>query len=77
MTALTKEAITHVIGPVDDEIAAELVATGGTEEELKEAYVWVENDEAMVNDMKPMPKARVARLVEVLRTRDAYAEEPE
>lgn len=71
MSALTKEAVVRVLGPVDDSLAAELAATGASEEELREAYAWVVNDEALVNDLRPFPKGRVAELAEILRPLEA------
>jgi hypothetical protein len=68
MSPLTKEAIARVLGPVDDALAAELVATGATEEELREAHAWVSNDEPLVNDLRPFPKDRLAAVIEILET---------
>jgi len=70
MHPLTKEAIARVLGPVDDALAAELVATGATEEELCEAFAWVSNDEPLVNDLRPFPKDRVAAVIEILEAQD-------
>lgn len=67
MKALTKEAIERVLGPVDNSVAAELVATGATEGELRQAQAWLTNDEALINAMQPLPKGRVAELTEILR----------
>lgn len=67
MTPLTREAIQRVLGPVDDQLAAEIAATGATEEELREAHAWVENDEPLVNELRPLPTGRVAQLAEILR----------
>jgi hypothetical protein len=39
-----------VLGPVDEDLAAELVATGATESELSEAYAWLFSDEALINE---------------------------
>lgn len=67
MAVLTRHAITRVLGPVDNAIAAELIATGATEEELVEAHAWVTSDEAMVDEHRPFPSGRVAELTEILR----------
>lgn len=66
MTALTMETIVRVLGPVDEAVAAQLAATGATEEELLEAHHWVNNDEPLLNDLRPLPKGRVAALIEIL-----------
>lgn len=67
MTAMTRDAVARVLGPVDDAFAAEIVATGASEAELREARAWVADDEALVNDLRPFPTGRVAVLVELLR----------
>lgn len=45
-------AITHddvsILGPVDDELVAELMGTGASAEELREAWGWLHNDEALM-----------------------------
>lgn len=66
MSVLTKEQITGVLGPVDNMLAAEIAATNATEGELREAFAWVNDDEALVNDFRPMPKGRVAELAGIL-----------
>ena len=67
MSTLTKAAIANVLGPVGDNLAAELIATGASAQELRDAHAWVVNDEALVNELKPFPRGRVAELVEILR----------
>ena len=68
MTLLTKDAVHRVLGPVDDSLVAELIGTGATEEELREARAWVVNDEALLNQMRRHPAGRVGSLVEMLRS---------
>lgn len=69
MATLTREGVQRVLGPVDNHFAAELVATGASEAELAEAHAWVTNDEALVNDFRPLPTGRVAELVDILHRR--------
>jgi hypothetical protein len=54
MPALTHEDVQVVLGPVDDSLVAEIVATGASREELAEAYAWVANDEALMNLGRPL-----------------------
>jgi hypothetical protein len=75
MEALTRSAITNVLGPVDSGLAAELAATGATEAELHEAYAWLSNDEILVNEHRPFPTGRVAQLIEILRDIELDPEE--
>ena len=66
MATLTKGAIEQVLGPVGEGLAAALVQTEATQAELREAHAWVTSDDALVNDLRPLPSGRVARLVEIL-----------
>jgi hypothetical protein len=72
---LTREGITRALGPVDDATAAEIAATGASEAELNEAYAWLVDDEALVNQFRPFPSERVTRLIEVLRALDTDEDE--
>ena len=66
MPTLTKSAVEKVLGPVDDNLMAELALTGATERELREAQAWMTNDEALVNEFRPLPSGRVEELVRIL-----------
>lgn len=66
MEPLTREGVERVLGPVGDTFAAEVMATGASEAELREALAWVSDDDSMINDFRPMPKGRVAELVDIL-----------
>jgi hypothetical protein len=77
MSVLTREDIRGVLGPVDDMLAAEIAATNATEAELREAYAWVMSDDALVDELRPLPKGRVAKLTEILQAQFAPdVEEP-
>jgi hypothetical protein len=67
---LTREEARALIGPADDAALAEILQMGADRAELTEALAWIENDEAMLNEGRPIPQGRVARLVEILKTRD-------
>lgn len=67
MTPLSREAVARVLGPIDDDTAAELVATGSTEQELREAHAWLHGDEALLGELRPLPSGRVAELLEILK----------
>jgi hypothetical protein len=63
---MTFEQITAVLGPIDRETAASLAATGASVAELEEARAWLQSDEALVNHGRPMPKGKVAELIDIL-----------
>ncbi|TAL76594.1 MAG: hypothetical protein EPN75_14125 [Beijerinckiaceae bacterium] len=64
--SLTREEVTSVLGPVDDALAAEVLATGASLAELSEAWAWLNADEAQLNAYRPMPTGRVAQLIDIL-----------
>ena len=63
---LTHEDMASVLGPVDDTLKAELMATGATLAELEQAWAWINSDEALINEYRPLPTGRVAQLIEIL-----------
>jgi len=63
---LAHDDVVSVLGPVDEPVVADIVATGVTPEELAEARAWVNADEAMIGEGRPLPCGRVAELVELL-----------
>jgi hypothetical protein len=67
MTHLTREDVIKAVRAVDDVTIAQIIGTGATREELAEAEAWIENDEALMNAGKPLPKGRVGELVDILR----------
>lgn len=75
MATLTRQAVEDILGPVDNALVAEIAATGATPAELQEAHAWVMSDDALVNDFRPMPKGRVAELVEILYRQEGPAGE--
>ena len=66
MTRITREDVVKTVGEIDDALIAEIIGTGATFKELAEAQAWIDNDEALMNSGKPLPKARVGELVDIL-----------
>ena len=67
---LTRDAAKALIGPADDLMLTTILDTGATPGELAEAVAWIENDEAMLNEGRPIPTGRVGQLIEILKTKD-------
>ncbi|MCC2690286.1 MAG: hypothetical protein K0S21_3089 [Rhizobiaceae bacterium] len=67
---MTRDEVVSVLGPVDDTMIAEIVATSASVEELREAWAWLHGDEALMGEGRPLPGARVAALIEVLEPDD-------
>lgn len=43
---MTSDDVIAILGPIDETLLAEVVATGATQAELAEAFAWANNDEA-------------------------------
>ncbi|HEV7436028.1 MAG TPA: hypothetical protein VGO22_14305 [Pseudorhizobium sp.] len=67
---ITRDEIRDVLGPVGDTLAAEIAATGASHKELSEAWAWVNNNEALMNEGRPLPAGRVAELAALLEPED-------
>ncbi|MBN9984101.1 hypothetical protein HFO68_02335 [Rhizobium laguerreae] len=72
--AMTSKDVIAVLGPADETLVAEVIATGATQAELAEAFAWASNDEALMGEGRPLPTGRVAALVDLLSSDE---EEPE
>ena len=66
----TRDAAKALIGPADDLTLTTILDTGATPGELAEAVAWTENDEAMLNEGRPIPTGRVGQLIEILTIKD-------
>ena len=68
--ALTRDEVESVLGPIDDVLVAEVIATGASLAELEQAWAWINADEAQINEFQPLPTGRVAAVIEILSTPD-------
>jgi hypothetical protein len=75
MTSLTRKDIIAMLGPLDDSVVAEIIATGATREELAQARAWLANDEALINTGKPLPSGRVADIFDIVAAQEQEEEE--
>jgi hypothetical protein len=64
--ALTLDEIRAVLGPIDPQVAAEIVRLDPTMEDLQAAKAWMLADEALANDHRSPPSGNVARLIDLL-----------
>lgn len=67
---MTHDEVVSVLGPVDEVLVAELVATGASIEELREAWGWLNSDEALMGSGRPLPGSRVGELIDLLEPDD-------
>ncbi|PKA42247.1 hypothetical protein [Rhizobium sullae] len=63
---LSSGEIRAIVGPVDEVMLADILATGASAKELAEAWAWVNADEALTNEGRPLPTGRIARLIDLL-----------
>lgn len=63
---MARADVVSVLGPVDETLIAEIIATGASVEELREAWAWLNGDEALMNEGRPLPGTRVAALIDLL-----------
>ena len=70
MGPLTREDVVSVVGPADEVMIADVIATQATLAELSQAWAWVNSDEALINQGRPPPSGRTAELVELLAAQD-------
>jgi len=63
---LTAANVHEVLGPMDDELVARIIATGATVEELIEAFEWFNADDYMGREVKHPFVGVVAEVCEIL-----------
>lgn len=71
---MTREDVIHVLGPVDESLIVEVLATGASMEELEEAFVWLNADDVLGRQLHRQPSGKVAELCEILERQE---EEPD
>ena len=70
MGPLTREDVVSVVGPADEVMIADVIATQATLAELSQAWAWVNSDEALIDEGRSPPSGRTAELVELLTSQD-------
>jgi hypothetical protein len=76
MAALTREEIVAALGPVDDIVVSDILASGASAEEFAQARAWMVNDEAPINAGDPLASGRVAQLMGILENLEEEADQP-
>lgn len=62
----THDEIVAIAGPLDDEVVADIIATGATAAEVMEAWTWLGADEALGPDPGHRLAGRVAEVYDIL-----------
>ncbi|MBZ9887182.1 hypothetical protein LB559_04370 [Mesorhizobium sp. BR1-1-3] len=73
---MTRQEVLSVIGSADDITVAEIIATGASIEELREAWAWAFADEALMGQGRPLPGTRGAALIDLLKPDEDDPAEP-
>jgi hypothetical protein len=63
---MTREEIVTILGPTDETLVADTLSTGASFEELREAWAWLNGDEALMGEGRPLLGTRVAELIDLL-----------
>lgn len=66
MTKLTKEDVLAVAGSIDDDLAAEILQTGATQEELVEALTWLSANASLIWEYHHVPHGRIQHLCDLI-----------
>jgi len=67
---MTRQDVVSVLGPVDNATIAEIIASGASLEDVREAWAWAFGDEALMNQGRPLPGTRVAALIDLIEPDD-------
>ncbi|WP_454857137.1 hypothetical protein [Rhizobium binxianense] len=71
---MTSEDVIAVLGPVDEALLANVIATGATAAELAEAFAWINSEEALIGEGRRLPTGKVAELVDLLSAEEDWEE---
>ena len=74
---MTRQDVVSVLGPVDEATIAEIIASGASLEELREAWAWAIGDEALMSQGRPLPGTRVAGLIDLIEPDDEGDVQPQ
>ncbi|RUM95231.1 hypothetical protein EET67_24490 [Pseudaminobacter arsenicus] len=70
---MTRANVVSVLGPVDETTIAEIISTGASLDELREAWAWAFGDEALMSEGRPLPGTRVAALIDLIEPEEEVA----
>ncbi|MVA82556.1 hypothetical protein GOZ89_24425 [Agrobacterium vitis] len=60
------EDITAILGPIDDDLVAQIGKTGASPGELFEAWAWLNADEALASQGRSPSSGKVAELIALI-----------
>lgn len=75
MTDLTREKIIDIVGPLEDDQIAAILATGASVADVMEAFAWLSEDEYLGNALQRPMSGVVAEVYEILQADEPDLEE--
>lgn len=67
---MTRQDVVSVLGSIDDVTIAQIIASGASLEDLREASAWAFGDEALMSQGRPLPGTRIAALIDLIEPDD-------
>ena len=67
---LTHDHVVRVVGHIDDDKIAAIIATGATVDELVEAFAWASDETDVLGEARCSLRGRVSSLVDILTADD-------
>ncbi len=64
--AVTASEVVQIVGPIDDHIIADVIATGATAAEVVEAYSWLSSRDYFHRTVHELAHGRVAQVYRIL-----------
>jgi len=71
----TAQEIVQTLGPLDDDVVIEIIATGATAAEVLEAFTWVNADDQIGTETEHGPRGVVNLVCEILRREEPAPDE--
>ncbi len=62
----TASDIVQIVGPIDDSVIAQIIATGATAEEVKEAHAWLSTRDDFRRIAHEAAESRIGRVYRLL-----------
>lgn len=76
-TVLGRDEIEHIIGQVSDDVAVQLIATGGNADQLLEAFEWISGAKTPGEEVERPLSGPIAAFYDILTTLESFPDEEE
>lgn len=72
---LHRQDVTSIVGTLDDDKIAAILATGASEEEIAEAFAWANAEDDVLGEVEKSLSGTVAQIFDILTADDAWDDE--